>query len=76
MSWHEAGSAEGLGRKWSNQACEESLLPAEGRVLLKRAGVNHTEPSTSFFSYPCPRPQIFAFHGGLKLHRAFSSSSF
>lgn len=60
VSWHEAGSAEGLGRKWSNQACEESPLPAEGSVLLKQAGVNHIKPSTSFLS-PAPSLRFLLF---------------
>lgn len=39
----------GVGRKWSNQVCKESLLPTEANVILKLAEVNHIEPSTSFF---------------------------
>lgn len=74
MSWHEAGSAEGLGRKWSNQACEESPLPAEGSVLLKQAGVNHIKPSASFLS-PAPSLRFLLFMVDLNYNGCFPPPS-
>lgn len=38
------------------------------------AGWSESHQTLSLFSFPCPQPQIFAFYGGLELHRVFSSS--